>query len=267
MIKETMDVFNWLKPYYDQKKRITALSDLREFYDKYRRYFLLQGVIQVLPRSNETPDDIKEEALKIREIIQEYNEHAEIVFEDAIKSLYPEIKDDWKFVLPQEVWDRQVMTKKVKEEIEKRKKGYVLHKEKFYAGPSTEKFMGELGVELEDLTGQEIKEFRGVIAQKGKVQGTVKIIDSFEGINKVKEGDILVTTMTMPRYLPAMKKASAFVTDEGGVTCHAAIIAREFNKPCIIGTRIATRVLKDMDLVEVDAIEGVVRVLKRAGQK
>jgi len=56
-----------------------------------------------------------------------------------------------------------------------------------------------------------------------------------------------------------MKKAVAFVTDEGGITCHAAIISREMKKPCIIGTKIATRALKDGDLVEVDANKGVVR--------
>lgn len=69
--------------------------------------------------------------------------------------------------------------------------------------------------------------------------------------------------MTLPDLLPAMKKASAFVTDEGGVMCHAAIIARELKKPCIIGTRIATQFLKDGDLVEVDAEKGIVKILKR----
>tara|TARA_Y100000310_G_scaffold338021_1_gene426573 strand:- start:1597 stop:1776 length:180 start_codon:yes stop_codon:yes gene_type:complete len=59
-----------------------------------------------------------------------------------------------------------------------------------------------------------------------------------------------------------MKKAAAFVTDEGGVTCHAAIVSREMKKPCIIGTKIATKVLKDNDLVEVDANKGIVRKIK-----
>jgi pyruvate,water dikinase len=61
-----------------------------------------------------------------------------------------------------------------------------------------------------------------------------------------------------------MKKAIAFITDEGGITCHAAIIARELKKPCIIGTKIATKVLKDGDLVEVDANKGVVKIIKKA---
>ena len=60
-----------------------------------------------------------------------------------------------------------------------------------------------------------------------------------------------------------MQRASAFVTDEGGITCHAAIVAREMRKPCIVGTRVATRVLKDGDIVEVDANSGIVRIIKQ----
>ena len=68
--------------------------------------------------------------------------------------------------------------------------------------------------------------------------------------------------MTTPEMVPIMKKASAFVTDEGGVTCHAAIISREMRKPCIIGTKVATQLLKDGDMVEVDANSGFVKILK-----
>lgn len=70
--------------------------------------------------------------------------------------------------------------------------------------------------------------------------------------------------MTSVDFVPIMKRASAFVTDEGGITSHASIVSREMNKPCIIGTKIATQVLKDGDLVEVDANNGVVKILKRA---
>jgi len=100
---------------------------------------------------------------------------------------------------------------------------------------------------------------KGVVAFAGKAQGTVKIVKRVEDLQKVKEGDILVAPMTFPSFIVAMKYAAAFVTDEGGITCHAAIIAREMKKPCITGTKIATKVLKDGDLVEVDAREGVIR--------
>ena len=102
------------------------------------------------------------------------------------------------------------------------------------------------------------KDIKGQIAWKGKTIGTAKILLQPKELNKVKKGDILVTNMTIPAYLPAMRRASAFVTDEGGITCHASILAREMGKPCIIGTKNATKVLKDGDLIEVDANIGIV---------
>ena len=104
-------------------------------------------------------------------------------------------------------------------------------------------------------------ELSGQVAFLGKVSGRVKIVLSSKDINKVKVGDILVAIYTDPNLLPAMKKAIAFVTEQGGITSHAAIVAREMKKPCIIGTRIATKVLKDGDLVEVDANNGIVKKL------
>ena len=80
---------------------------------------------------------------------------------------------------------------------------------------------------------------------------------------KLEIGDILVSPMTRPELMPAVKRAAAIVTDEGGITCHAAIVSRELGIPCIIGTKNATRILKDGDKVEVDANHGVVKILKR----
>ncbi len=70
--------------------------------------------------------------------------------------------------------------------------------------------------------------------------------------------------MTTPDFIPAMKKASAIITDEGGITCHAAIVSRELKKPCIIGTTNATKILRNGDSVEVDANNGIVKILERS---
>ena len=75
-------------------------------------------------------------------------------------------------------------------------------------------------------------------------------------------GDVLLAVMTRPVYVPAMRKASAIVTNEGGVTCHAAIVSRELGIPCVIGTKIATKVFKDGDLIEVDADKGLAKKVK-----
>lgn len=108
---------------------------------------------------------------------------------------------------------------------------------------------------------QNVTELRGSIAFKGKVKGTVRVLRNTTEINTFGEGQILVANQTTPEFVPAMKKAAAIVTDQGGITCHAAIVARELKKPCIIGTKNATQVLKDGDVVEVDAEKGIVRIL------
>ena len=83
-------------------------------------------------------------------------------------------------------------------------------------------------------------------------------------LEKFKEGDILVSFSTNPSLVPAMNKAAAIITNAGGVTCHAAIVSRELKTPCIIGTKIATKVLHDGDFVEVDANKGIVKIIKRS---
>jgi pyruvate,water dikinase len=100
-----------------------------------------------------------------------------------------------------------------------------------------------------------------MVVCRGKARGRVAVVHDATELSKVQDGDILVTGMTTPDYIPALRKAAAFVTDEGGVTCHAAIVARELKKPCIVGTKVATRVLTDGALVEVDADSGWVRPL------
>ena len=110
---------------------------------------------------------------------------------------------------------------------------------------------------------------KGSTGNKGIVKGKVKKLLVSEYYDKTKldefrqENDyVLVTPMTMPELVPFIKNAAAFVTDEGGTTCHAAIIARELKIPCIIGTKIATKVLKEGEMVEVDADKGIVRILE-----
>ncbi len=107
----------------------------------------------------------------------------------------------------------------------------------------------------------EVNEVKGQVAQKGMATGTVRIVKNKRQMLDVKDGDILVSPMTTPDFLSAMKKAAAFVTDEGGIMCHAAIVAREMKKPCVIGTKFATQIFKDGDLIEVDAEQGIIRKL------
>lgn len=107
------------------------------------------------------------------------------------------------------------------------------------------------------------REILGQVGAPGKIKGRVRVINNFRADSgKFKKGEILVAGMTRPEYVPLMKKSIAIITDEGGITCHAAIVARELKKPCVIATKIATKVLRDGDLVEVDADKGIVRIIK-----
>ena len=126
-------------------------------------------------------------------------------------------------------------------------------------------FSGQDGVKIYEIlaasTSGEQKDLKGNSAYPGKVRGRVSVIMGETHFGKFNPGDILVAPMTRPEYLSLIKQAKAIVTDEGGITCHAAIISRELKKPCIIGTRVATKVLHDGDLVEVDADKGLVKIL------
>lgn len=99
---------------------------------------------------------------------------------------------------------------------------------------------------------------KGLGASPGMASGTVKIINSTDELDKVQEGDILVTVMTTPDMVPAMKRANGIITDEGGVTCHAAIVSRELGIPCVVGTGEATSILPENSQVTLDGNKGIV---------
>lgn len=101
----------------------------------------------------------------------------------------------------------------------------------------------------------------GLSGCAGKAKGKVKIVLSPQEIASLSQGDVLVAPMTTPAYLVGIKKAVAIVTDKGGILCHAAVISREFGIPCVVGTGVATQVLRNGDLVEVNANKGIIKKL------
>ncbi len=117
--------------------------------------------------------------------------------------------------------------------------------------------------ELITLDAEDKNEIKGLVACKGYAKGEVRIVTCQEEMKGFKEGMILVAYETTPDIVIAMEKASAIVTDFGGMTSHAAIVSRELGIPCVIGTKIATRMFKDGDYVEVDADKGVVRKITK----
>jgi pyruvate,water dikinase len=115
--------------------------------------------------------------------------------------------------------------------------------------------------EAKQMSGQQQSAtiiLRGQGASPGVASGKVVIIRDVKDTGSVKEGDILVTKMTSPDMVPAMQKVAAIITDEGGLTCHAAIVSRELGTPAIVGTKTATNVLKMGQLITVDGEKGLV---------
>ncbi len=145
------------------------------------------------------------------------------------------------------------------EELARRKQFFGL----IYMNGELQIFAGEQGKQLMQpfmvKAEQGAEEVKGSVAFPGKVQGKVKIVFTGDDLKLVERGDVLVTVMTFPHFIAAMEKACAFVTDEGGILCHAAIVSREMRKPCITATKQATKIFKDGDMVEVDAEKGTVR--------
>ncbi|MDD5071706.1 MAG: PEP-utilizing enzyme [Patescibacteria group bacterium] len=187
--------------------------------------------------------------------------HMESLLKEIAKRLRLSIKQA-RMMLPEEVASA-LKTGKVNHNLLNDRLKLVVYgykPEKFFlAGKSAKDF-----VKREIKAEEEIKmvnKLSGEVASPGKAKGEVAIINAPEDMKKMMAGNILVSFSTNPNLMPAIRQAAAIVTDEGGLTCHAAIVSRELGIPCVVGTKIATQVLEDGDRVRVDANAGIVRKL------
>lgn len=169
--------------------------------------------------------------------------------------------EDLVYLLPEEIYLSLSGIDIDKNIIKERQKGYALisnenHDCSLFVNNELEKIKKQYNKNNEKTTT-----IKGLVACKGKVTGQVVIVKDRSEISKIKENDILVTVLTTPDFIAGMRKSSAVITDLGGMTSHAAIVARELKKPCIVGTKNATKILKDGDIVEVDAINGIISII------
>jgi phosphoenolpyruvate synthase/pyruvate phosphate dikinase len=198
----------------------------------YKKDVISKAQFDLIPLLNEV-----EKRINIREIVYFMTN------EEIIKALLKGIKDPNKFI--------------------KRVNGYAIISENGSVKIITDKEeiykkLYELVPEIKaEMNLPMVSWLRGNIASIGKAIGRAVIVNSIEDISKVKMGDILISPTTTPDYTPALNKVAAIITDEGGVLCHAAIMAREFGIPCITGTKIGTKFFKDGDSVLVDANNGI----------
>ncbi len=260
VIAKFFDVTEEIMPYFEKKKSVKNIDELKGIYELYKDYCYGESAAWVAPLVESLSKEIRDRALSAREKTQHLTSMRDQMFDYNLVTLFPKLGALTHFVTPESVFSGKPLEELFKE-ANANKNGFIYFDGIVYAGEQ-DKILKKLNIELDDNTPAKGTKFiKGQSASVGKVRGRVKIILTGKEIDKISLGDILVSPMTRPDFIPAMIKAAAFVTDEGGVTCHAAIVAREMKKPCVIGTRIATRILKDGDLVEVDANTGVVEIL------
>jgi phosphohistidine swiveling domain-containing protein len=186
-------------------------------------------------------------------MLREIGRRAGLTLKEVSYLKRSEIQD---FLLDWKIPDKEKITQRLDGFLVYRKQGEVV----CVWGSDIDECAKSLGFNKNAHESQEIK---GKIASRGKVKGIAKIVLNEKDLIKVEKGDILVALTTGPSHVPAMAKAAAFVTDQGGITCHAAIVAREMEKPCIVGSQNATKVIEDGDLIEVDAEKGIVCKVER----
>ncbi|MFH1053610.1 MAG: PEP-utilizing enzyme [Candidatus Woesearchaeota archaeon] len=280
LLKKHVDEYSWIGFYFFFEKSFT-LKDLRQRLDSVKNPKQMLDEIEKkrvhnynefkkIINENHINGDLLHNILLLREYIflRTYRTERKAYAHSVIKPFISEIAqrlgisyDDLIFLTVNEI-NTEEFSKKM---IEQRKKDFIWVLDngemKIVMGPEMEKLRDSFRENV-DLSVEMIK---GTVANKGFAKGHVKIINSQydrESIKNFEKGEILVASMTTPDFINAINKASAIVTNEGGILCHAAIVAREMNIPCVIGTKVATKVLKDGDFVEVDADNGIVRKIK-----
>lgn len=201
---------------------------------------------------------------KVKDILFEYRKNYDSIIyrgtdylkEQLIKGVPNNLK---KFVSVLKIEELLNLSSLDLKNIKKRLGGFVFYDGKIYLS-SFEKFLEENKFEVfNENLGEGIK---GDVAYGGIVKAPVKVVLSVEDFGKFNEGDILVTSMTTPKFTRIMGMASGIITDEGGVTCHASIVARELKKPCLVGCKNATQNLKDGDIVVLNANQGTVEKIE-----
>ncbi len=263
-ILETLDG-NWpkLKEIFDNDEKVQTGDDLMDYYQTLIIWWSAMTTIFNVSDMDDAPADFRQKMIMYRSESEKYTERMNHVFVDFWLRAVPENKDLAPVLLPEEAASisKGEMSQEEIENKRERLKGCFMYDRKIYPLSELGSFLKEKGLVLEEIKTEEVEEIKGRPAQIGKAKGTVKIIRVKADLVKIQNGDIMVTEMTNPDYVPYMKVAGAIVTDEGGTTCHAAIASRELKVPCIVGTKIATKVLKDGDMVEVDAERGIVTKL------
>lgn len=249
------------------KQLLKIFIDFINVYQNYFPLFTLPKYFGMVLSENDLSQTLKDKLKKTRGIAD-----YEKIQKDFLPLLFQEIdrrkniKSDLLFyALPEEIIDLLKNNKKIKGDVLRDRKKIILFltingkKTKIFTGKEAKQVL-ESNIKEEKIITDFIK---GNIANKGIVKGRVRLILRETDLNNL-DNKIVVAPMTSIKFTPYLKNVLGIVTNEGGIACHAAIISRELNVPCIVGTKNATKFLQDNDLIELDANNGVVKIIERA---
>lgn len=261
LAKRILEAIKPIRSIYEQEQTL-ALPDLKQFLFHFEQgfpWFEAMWWICEMPSSRFPVQRTGIE--EIRDLTKPLSVGVDNVIRNSLRRLFPSITQFVHVLSEEEVFHRAVPSQ---EELQQRDQEFWYTAGSLHTSVTQTEFEAQYELSIQKPTvpdGTNI--IKGKTAYPGKVQGHVRKVLGHAQIPLLREGEILVSTMTMPDFLPAMQKAAAFVTDEGGLTSHAAILARELQKPCVVGTKIATQVFHNGDLVEVDAKKGIVRLINK----
>ncbi len=288
--KEDENNFKIAKRYYQKKQINKQFSNFRKVIQKFiglkgnsfeKALIIWQKVLPIvvytyyierilMARYQRIEEMSQQERVRLEKLIKENGDLREKIAKlgyPAYDQAYRFLKNKYKklknidYLSLEEIVGKKMFDPK---EVERRKNFYVevtsINKTDIYTGQNADKLLGQ---ELFKKTKfvPATKELKGFVAFPGKVVGRVALVNKISDFKKDYAGKVLVSFRTVIEYTHYLKKVKAIITDIGGINSHAAIVAREFKIPTIVGTEIGTKVLKEGDLVEVDAERGIVRRL------
>jgi len=258
--KTVIDNIPFIRSIYEKEQAVN-LDQLKRFTKELKNAYSYCNAMWLFADMDE--DKVKGLNLKSLNIVRKMTERlcdsSDMVIRKSLLKIYPQLGELSSVLLTNEIGSRTIPTLKM---LKIRYDGYFYANNQLFTDVDKSFVSKKFHLHFKNVKVKKTKILKGNIIQQGIVRGFVRRLMGHKEINELKTDEILVSPMTIPDFLPAMKKAAAIVTDEGGVLCHAAIVARELKKPCIVGTKFATQILKDGDLVKVDANKGIVTILK-----
>lgn len=234
-----------------------SLKELKDFIALVRDNMAGDLFILYISEEQEVKGAVKKKAYDLRNGDHFFSSSNKVLV-NTVKKLFPQVKDYANAVRFDDL-DKMPSVS----EMKRRYRNYIWASGGYSKVQTLENYARQTGYRfISDSSKVKAGTLKGQTACLGKAIGRARLIYTTNDLGKVKKGDIIISPMTTANFMPALQKAAAFVTDEGGIACHAAVVARELKKPCLIATKIATKIFKDNDLIEVDAGAGWVKKLK-----